>query len=423
MAEYDFDENYPFEDIKIKNLKPLQGGTFLANLELNEEPIVIQTPKCKTKHGIHKTSKTTYCDLLLQNDSDFLTNIEKLEEHVRGLILDNSEKWFSDKMSLDDIEYHWNSIVRNYKNSKLMRTYVQKNKRLNKFNIQIYNENEEEINIEKLNNESDIICILEIIGLKFSSQSFYLEAMLRQVMVFNKKEKFKKCMIKVSNAKKTVTYVDEPIHENVNNKNEGVDDTITEKNEVVTNDVSDVSNNDDNQEKTCDNNFENATDISNNDLNNNLENNDDLEIMNDINEKKVDTSNKKQEEQKQEQEQEQEQEQKQEKQEEKTHVEDNNVEDNISEDVAENLVNNVTDDANLDNLEEVKLNIDDNEPEMKLKQPNEVYLDIYRAARLKAKQAKAVAVKAYLEAKKIKKLYMLDEVEFSSSSDEEEINF
>ena len=65
----------------------------------------------------------------------------------------------------------------------------------------------------------------------------------------------------------------------------------------------------------------------------------------------------------------------------------------------------------------------ENEPEMKLKQPNEVYLDIYRAARLKAKQAKALAVKAYLEAKKIKKLYMLDEVEFSSSSDEEEINF
>ena len=417
MAEYDFDENYPFEEIKIKNLKPLQGGTFLANLELNEEPIVIQTPKCKTKHGIHKTSKTTYCDLLLQNDSDFLTNIEKLEEHVRGLILDNSEKWFSDKMSLDDIEYHWNSIVRNYKNSKLMRTYVQKNKRLNKFNIQIYNENEEEINIEKLNNESDIICILEIIGLKFSSQSFYLEAMLRQVMVFNKKEKFKKCMIKVSNAKKTVTYVDEPIHKNINNKNEGVDDTNTENNDVVTSDASVIRNNDDNQEKTDDNNFENATDISNNDLNN-IENNDDLEIMNDVNEKKVDTSNKKQEEQKQEQE----------KQEEKTHVEDNNVEDNnvednISEDVTENLVNSVTDDANLDILEEVKLNIDDNEPEMKLKQPNEVYLDIYRAARLKAKQAKAVAVKAYLEAKKIKKLYMLDEVEFSSSSDEEEINF
>ena len=69
MSDYDFDENFPFEEIKIKNLKPLQGGTFLASLELDEEPIVIQTPKCKTKHGIHKTSKTTYCDLLLQNDN------------------------------------------------------------------------------------------------------------------------------------------------------------------------------------------------------------------------------------------------------------------------------------------------------------------------------------------------------------------
>ena len=82
MSDYDFDENFPFEEIKIKNLKPLQGGTFLASLELNEEPIVIQTPKCKTKHGIHKTSKTTYCDLLLQNDSNFLAHIEKLEEHI-----------------------------------------------------------------------------------------------------------------------------------------------------------------------------------------------------------------------------------------------------------------------------------------------------------------------------------------------------
>ena len=137
-------------------------------------------------------------------------------------------------MPLDDIEYHWNSIVRNYKNNKLMRTYVQKNKRTNKFNIQIYNENEEEINAEKINNESDIICILEIIGLKFSSQSFYLEAMLRQVMVFDKKEKFKKCMIKVSNPKKTVTYMDELKNDiaDINNVDKEVlDDNIIQDNE------------------------------------------------------------------------------------------------------------------------------------------------------------------------------------------------
>ena len=121
--------------------------------------------------------------------------------------------------------------------------------------------------------------------------------------------------------------------------------------------------------------------------------------MNDINEKNVDTSNKNKKKK-----------QNKNKKNKKNPLEDNNVEDNISEDVAENLVNNVTDDANLDNLEEVKLNIDDNEPEMKLKQPNEVYLDIYRAA-IKSKTSKSGSSKAYLK-KKIKKLYMLMKLNF-----------
>ena len=48
--------DYPFDDITIKTPRALQGGTFCANLEINERPILIQTPKCKTKSGIHKTA-------------------------------------------------------------------------------------------------------------------------------------------------------------------------------------------------------------------------------------------------------------------------------------------------------------------------------------------------------------------------------
>ena len=57
---------------------------------------------------------------------------------------------------------------------------------------------------------------------------------------------------------------------------------------------------------------------------------------------------------------------------------------------------------------------------MRLKEPNEVYLDIYKAAREKAKKAKNEAIKAYLEAKKIKELYMLDVIDSSTDEEEEE---
>lgn len=52
-----------------------------------------------------------------------------------------------------------------------------------------------------------------------------------------------------------------------------------------------------------------------------------------------------------------------------------------------------------------------------LRRPNEVYHQIYQAAKVKAKLAKKVAIEAYLEARKIKNTYLLDDI--GSSSDEE----
>ena len=51
-----------------------------------------------------------------------------------------------------------------------------------------------------------------------------------------------------------------------------------------------------------------------------------------------------------------------------------------------------------------------------LKKPNEVYMEIYKEAKKKAQEAKKHAIQAYLEAKRIKSLYLLDEIE---SSDDE----
>ena len=71
-------------------------------------------------------------------------------------------------------------------------------------------------------------------------------------------------------------------------------------------------------------------------------------------------------------------------------------------------------------MQEVDLTFDE-EDAITLKNPNEIYLDIYRQAREKAKKAKQEAIKAYLEAKRIKELYMLEIVDSSEDeSDSEE---
>ena len=73
-----------------------------------------------------------------------------------------------------------------------------------------------------------------------------------------------------------------------------------------------------------------------------------------------------------------------------------------------------------DELEEVSLDVN-NDDTIKLKNPKDVYLDIYKIAKEKAKVAKKQAIKAYLEAKKIKDLYLLDSVDTSDDDSEEEL--
>ena len=52
-----------------------------------------------------------------------------------------------------------------------------------------------------------------------------------------------------------------------------------------------------------------------------------------------------------------------------------------------------------------------------LKKPNQVYFELYKEARTKAKEAKKNLILAYLEAKNIKKTYLLDDFDNNSDSD------
>ena len=71
-------------------------------------------------------------------------------------------------------------------------------------------------------------------------------------------------------------------------------------------------------------------------------------------------------------------------------------------------------------LEEFDINSTLNSLEtITLKKPNQVYYEIYKEARRKAKKAKREAIVAFLEAKNIKKTYMLDDFDESDSGSED----
>ena len=73
-----------------------------------------------------------------------------------------------------------------------------------------------------------------------------------------------------------------------------------------------------------------------------------------------------------------------------------------------------------DNLDDLLVEIQPDDETVHLRNPNEVYKELYLEARRKAKMAKNQALQAFLEAKKIKSQYLLDELE--DDSDDENID-
>ena len=398
-------ENFDFSGLTLANPQGLQGGAYFSKLRLDNKSVLIQTPKCSTKNGIHKTEKKIYCDMMFTNDNEeFITWAQELEKTIKNLIFEKRNLWFHNDMDHDSIDYHWQNLLRTYKGNKLLlRCFIPKTKtRIGTKTVQIYNEEEEELTLEDIDKNSKMISILEVSGLKFTSQSFQLEFMLRQIMVVKEKPLFNKCLIKLSNPSSNATKPTE-------DSDAESDISIEEEKPKLT--VQTVTT------TTSESVVDNSNNVVQTDTDNTIEETNEDNIVDEILDEVVEDLSK------------------------NTIDQIADISENLSQNETENLedvvVESTHEGENLEKTElvEEELSVPEeslekngiiNEIEIlapsetsdtvTLKKPNEVYMEIYKEAKKKAKEAKKQAIQAYLEAKRIKSLYLLDEIE---SSDDE----
>ena len=167
---------FPFNQLSLGNPTGLQGGSYFSKLLLNGEPLYIQVPKCGTKNAIKKTEKKIYVDLMFTNEqTEFIEWVTNLEKRLQDLIYENKDSWFQTDLERDDIENFFNSPVRIYQGNKyLVRSNIGVSKLLdNKPLIQIFSENEEEKTISDVTDSHKVICIVEVLGIHFSSRTHF----------------------------------------------------------------------------------------------------------------------------------------------------------------------------------------------------------------------------------------------------------
>ena len=387
------DENYPFNQLKLHSPQPIQGGTYLAKISRSGNPVLFQTPKCNTKRGIHKTEKKIYCDLLFDTDNvEFIEWLNTIEEHIQKLIYEKKDLWFVEgEVSMEDIEYNWIDTVKNYKKSHLLRTFIPKINKQTYNTIQVYDDNQNLLSIDDIKENSSLISIIELSALKFSSSSFHLEFVLRQAMIIKDKPVFNKCLITLD-SNKTL--------EKVGKREEPIKEKETQVIKVETQVETQV----DNQVDT----IENVTDKEEE-------------------EEEGDEGDEVTSEEESEEEDEEEEENNEEEKAEKVKLlitkkeNDNSEEVVINNNKIEKEANTLEKNDNILKLNEYKLEVPKDSETMNLKTPNEVYLEVYKKAREKAKQAREDAIKAFITLKKIKKQYLLDEIELSEDESDEEM--
>ena len=83
-----------FSNIQIQTPIPLNNsGNYLAKLTINDNPIIFQTSKSKTKKGIiHNKNKRGYCDLVFENvNPNFYDWVTELEDKVKEKIFEKRD--------------------------------------------------------------------------------------------------------------------------------------------------------------------------------------------------------------------------------------------------------------------------------------------------------------------------------------------
>jgi hypothetical protein len=365
---YETNDSFKFDKLNLLKPVSVSGGNYFIRFTVDGNYLYVQPPKCKTKQGIVKAGKKYYTDLMFSNANDqFIRWMENLETYCHQFIHKNREQWFEGEMEMHDIENYFTSPMKIFKSGTfyIVRTNIPSG--LGKPTLKIYDEHENEVSMESINEDTDLMTIIEIQGIKCSAKSFQIELEIKQLMVFKSVNMFERCIIKSSDPKKTT---EQGVHSFILNEasapkkleeEEEADATEPSPQQVDEYVVKNLPEQPLHQEEP----------------------HRDLEIVNESYKGVADT---------------------------KEHLEQQ-----VEEMVPKN---------NDDDIEEIDFGLEQlsSEDTIQIKRRNDVYYEMYREARKKAKIAKDLALSSYLEAKRIKNTYMLNDIVDSDSSDLEELD-
>ena len=383
MSNKIFELNKPFDFniLKLGTPNLINNNNYFSKIShgTSDRNLYIQLPKCITKQGIIKGSNKSQCELCYSiNEKTVIEFLENLEKYCIEQIYNNKELWFynAKNITIDDIEELMTPLIKTYKHGKnfLIKNLVKPDK------LNIYDEDENKMDLDEYNINHEFLPLININGVKFSNKNLSIEINLTQMLVLYPSDEFEKQILLKVNKNTTLEDSNKSLEDsNASLEVEYSNKSLEDSNTSLEVKDSNTSLEDSNTSLEVE---DSNTSLEVEDSNTSLELEDSNTSLEDSNNDLLLHSE-----------------------------EDNNL---------EHLKNDKNNDFN--SIEINTLNIDNlNEDEpFEIKSRDEIYLEVYKKAKKKAKEIRKNAIEAFLEAKNIKTKYNLETLVDSDSSEEEE---
>ena len=185
------------------------GNSHFTRIVFDDSPLYFQTPRCETKQGIvtTTTTKKTYYDLVLDSNSEtshspkefkaFVEWLQTLEDAVIKLLHSNGKLWFRDPLSEDDVRGLFASPLKPLKGGNQLSLRVNVPTSVTRANAcTVFDESEKPVHLSYLTPEHQIISIIEVLGIRFTSSSFQMDLSCKQIAAVSNQPLFQSCVIK-----------------------------------------------------------------------------------------------------------------------------------------------------------------------------------------------------------------------------------
>ena len=205
MEVYHPNDTFQFSHLHLSPPNSIPGGSYLTKYAYydSKKPLYIQTPKTLSKQGVVVAGKKAHIDILFtgenEHDAEFIEWIADLEKRSVDLLYEKRHLWFTQELDKSDIENSFTSPIRAFKTGNyLVRVNLELNRiqtHIQPFLCKVFDETRAIVPVDYVNAHHNIISIIEFHGIKFTSRSFQMELILRQVLVIPELPLFETCVI------------------------------------------------------------------------------------------------------------------------------------------------------------------------------------------------------------------------------------